>query len=78
MSFDSGVKGYIVGRAVVEQAFPIDFHGVIHAKCRLCRFLYYYKDIAICRITDERLLFPELKIGEKCPLDFDEVNKEEE
>lgn len=70
MKFDSGVKGYVFGRAIVEMSFPVDFRGVIHACCGLCR--YYGKSVGICRLTDERILYPETNVGNECPIEFNE------
>lgn len=73
--FESGVKGYMIGRCEITQGFPIDMKDSYHVACKYCRFLVSSRK---CVITDELVPFPEMHIGYNCPFSFNEINFTEE
>ena len=66
--FDSGVKSYIVGRAVVENHFPVNWKGEPDVRCELCKF--YSRAGRSCRLNQEIIEYPDKYIGSLCPLNF--------
>lgn len=72
-NFDSGVKEYIIGRAVVEVGFPVDYKGNADISCRQCQF--FRKNYSTCGLNGTVCAFPEKFVGENCPLE--RVEKEE-
>ncbi|MGN1100911.1 MAG: hypothetical protein ACI4RG_01880 [Huintestinicola sp.] len=69
-NFDSGVKGYIIGKATVQNAFPVDFRGVADVSCRQCRF--YRMSSRKCGLNEDLIPYPDKYIGPECPLEFEE------
>lgn len=69
-NFDSGVKGYIIGRANVQNGFPVDFRGVADVSCRQCRF--YRMSSRKCGLNEALIPYPDKYIGPECPLEFEE------
>lgn len=67
--FSSGVKDYIIGTAVVQNAFPVDFKGNADVSCVKCRF--YRISSRKCGLNEELIPYPERFIGPHCPFDFD-------
>ena len=66
-NFDSGVKGYVKARAVVEVAFPIDWRGSTEIACKHCQFFDRAK--MRCNITQKVVNFPDKFVGDCCPLE---------
>lgn len=66
--FDSGVASYVIGRAVVEVGFPVDFRGNPDVRCEQCKFLN--RTGRSCQLNKEIVEYPEKYIGSKCPLEF--------
>lgn len=64
--FDSGVYGYIHGRAVIDVYFPVDKHGVADISCRQCP----YRNVSSnrCALNGAVLANPEKFVGDDCPL----------
>lgn len=65
-NFDTGVQRYIRTYAVVEVAFPVDWHGREEIACKHCKF--YIKANQRCGLTQEIVNYPERYVGECCPL----------
>lgn len=65
-NFDSGVKGYIKARAVVEVSFPIDWKGNAEIACKHCQ--YYIRATQRCALNSEMVNYPEKFVGAECPL----------
>ena len=66
-NFDSGVKGYIKARAVVEVNFPIDWRDNAEIACKHCNF--FVRATQRCGLTQQIVNYPERYIGECCPLE---------
>ncbi len=78
-SFETGVSGYVTGRAVVEQYWPIDERGNAQVNCAQC---FFFRDASRrCGLTGEVSAFPNKYIGANCPMlndeDFERYIKEE-
>lgn len=71
--FDSGVDSYVIGRCVVEVAFPVDRRGKAEIACKHCNF--FSRSSQRCGITNQVINYPEHFVGTKCPLIYEE-NKE--
>lgn len=67
---DSGVKAYLIGKAIVKNGFPIDFKGKMYVSCEHCR--YYRNQSRKCGLTEELVPFPATHIGNECPFEFEE------
>lgn len=65
-NFDTGVKGYIKARAVVEVNFPIDWKDNAEIACKHCNF--FVRATQRCGLTQTIVNFPERYVGECCPL----------
>ena len=65
-NFDTGVKGYIKARAVIEVNFPIDWRDNAEIACKHCNF--YVRATQRCALTQQVVNFPERYVGECCPL----------
>lgn len=72
MGLESGVSGYVVGRAEVSTGFPIDDKGRWHIACKYCRFFNGKR----CVITNEIVPFPETHIGNECTFKFEGEEEE--
>ena len=66
--FESGVKGYIVGKCIISVNFPIDWNDKETINCSLCK--YYVPSARTCSLTKEVSEFPQKFVGSHCPLDF--------
>lgn len=66
-NFDSGVKGYVRARAVVEVAFPIDWRGSVETACKHCQFFDRAK--MRCNLNQQVVNFPDKFVGDHCPLE---------
>ncbi len=71
MSFDSGVKSYIIGRATVEVGFPVDFRGNADVTCTQCFF--FRESSKRCALTGQISEYPTKYVGSHCPLEIVEV-----
>ena len=65
-NFDTGVKGYIKARAVVEVCFPIDWKDNAEIACKHCNF--FVRATQRCGLTQQIVNFPDMYVGEYCPL----------
>lgn len=72
-NFDSGVFGYVIGRATVEVGFPVDKHGNPDISCYQCQF--FRRTYNTCGLNGEVCAFPQRFVGDHCPLE--RVEKEE-
>lgn len=70
MKFDSGVKEYIVGTAIVSVGFPVDWKGNACVSCIYCQF--YSQSSRRCQLNKEIVAFPEKYVGDFCPLEMEE------
>ena len=69
-SFETGVSGYVCGRAVVTQYWPIDERGNTNINCAQC---FYWREASRrCGITGEVSAFPNKYVGASCPMLNDE------
>lgn len=68
-NFESGVKAYIIGRAVVEVGFPVDFNGREEVNCYKCKF--FSRSTDRCRLTEEIVAYPKIYRGANCPLELE-------
>lgn len=66
-NFDSGVSGYITGKATVEVHFPVDHNGNAEIACRFCQ--YYRQNYRICGLNGEIVAYGEHFVGDSCPLE---------
>lgn len=73
-NFDSGVKGYIKARAVVEVNFPIDWKDNADIACKHCQF--YIRATQRCALNQEIVNYPEKYVGHECPLIQVEVTED--
>jgi hypothetical protein len=64
--FESGVAGYVVGKATVEVHFPIDFRGNVEIACKHCPFLS--NNERICQLNKKPVAYPHKYVGNDCPL----------
>lgn len=72
--FETGVKRYIMARAVVEVGFPVDWRDNPEIACKHCNF--FVRATQRCGLTQQIVNYPEKYIGESCPLE--EVTDENE
>lgn len=70
--FESGVKGFVHGYAVVEMFFPIDLQGKKHVNCNQCKF--FSRNNGMCQLNKEMVAFPQHYRGANCPLEITEEN----
>lgn len=75
-NFDSGVAAYIIGRAVVEIGFPVDFRGNAEIACKHCNF--YVRATQRCGLNQHIVNYPERYVGSECPLEIVEKKDIEE
>ena len=79
-SFDSGVRGYVIGEARIMNFFPIDEKGVAHINCQQCEF--FNRHSGICNLNKQVVEFPQKYVGKDCPFeltdkkDFNHIGKE--
>lgn len=66
-NFESGVKGYVKGKATVEVYFPIDWRGSVEIACKHCQF--FVKANMRCGLNQSIVNFPEKYVGDNCPLE---------
>lgn len=71
--FDSGIKGYVVGKTEIVVYFPVDWRGEAHISCYQCN--YFSRSTGRCHLTQEISEFPEKFVGGKCPLKTEEDGK---
>ena len=69
-NFQSGVKRYIEGVAVVTAYFPVDFRDNSYINCEMCEF--YSRSGRRCNLTKRVCEFPEKYVASHCPLQFDD------
>ena len=65
-NFDSGVSGYVIGRAVVEVGFPVDMRGNAEIACKHCPYLS--SNERMCQLNKEPVAYPTKFVGDRCPL----------
>lgn len=68
-NFDSGVKSYIKGRAVVEVTFPVDWKGNADVSCYQCKF--FSRNTGMCQLTKTISEYPQNYVGSNCPLEIE-------
>ena len=64
--FETGIKRYIVGRAIVENYFPVDYKDRQDISCTQCRF--YRRSSGTCALNSAVCQYPEKYVGMDCPL----------
>lgn len=74
MSFESGVKGYVAGTAMITVNFPIDMRGNAHIACVHCPYLS--SNQRVCQLNKATVDFPEKYVGVACPLEQEEEEGE--
>jgi hypothetical protein len=72
-NFESGVKTYITGYAMVEVNFPVDWKDNPNISCNQCKF--FSRNNGVCQLTKEISEYPLRYVGSNCPLILKE-NKE--
>lgn len=75
MSLDSGAKEFVTGTALVKVHFPVDWQGKEYVRCTMCQFLS--SNSRMCQLNKAPVHFPERELGPWCPLEFEEVKKDE-
>ena len=73
-NFDSGVKGYVKGVAVVEVNFPIDDKGRAEIMCKHCPYLS--SNERMCQLNKQPVAYPNKFVGDMCPLENQNVEME--
>lgn len=73
-NFDSGVKSYITGYAVVEVSFPVDWRDNPDISCKQCKF--FSRSTGRCNLTQEVSEYPDKFVGSHCPLIIKEIEKD--
>lgn len=68
--FESGVKGFVIGKATVINVFPIDFKDRADISCYQCR--YFRRSSSSCALNGEICQYPEKYVGVNCPLEIGE------
>lgn len=66
-NFENGVASYVIGRAVVEVGFPVDFKGNTEIACKHCPF--FVRATLKCGLNQRIINFPEKYVGTECPLE---------
>lgn len=72
-NFDNGVARYVIGRAVVEVGFPVDFKGNAEIACKHCNF--FVRATFRCGLNQQIVNYPEKFVGVNCPLERIEENE---
>ena len=70
-NFESGVKDYITGYAVVEVHFPVDWKDNPDISCNQCKF--FSRSSGRCYLTQEISEYPNKFVGSHCPLIIKEI-----
>ena len=70
-NFESGVKDYITGYAVVEVHFPVDWKDNPDISCNQCKF--FSRNSGRCYLTQEISEYPNKFVGSNCPLMIKEI-----
>ena len=66
MRFESGVKAYRLGVALVENPFPVDERDVAHECCEEC---FFYREASkTCGLNHKPCMSPSKFVGEWCPM----------
>lgn len=73
-NFESGVKGYITGYAVVEVSFPVDWRDNPDISCNQCKF--FSRSTGRCNLTMEVSEYPNKWVGSHCPLEIKEIEND--
>ena len=64
--FESGVKAYTFGVALVDNPFPVDDRGIPHECCEEC---FFYREASkTCALNHRPVYKPERYVGDMCPL----------
>ena len=72
-SFESGVKGYVMGYYTVSVPFPVNMKGEPDISCKQCRF--YRITSRSCALTDKIVPWGNEYVAPTCPLEpLDEKN----
>ena len=66
-NFESGVKRYIMARAVVEVGFPVDWRDNAEIACKHCTF--FVRATQRCGLTHQIVNYPDKHVGACCPLE---------
>ena len=74
MRFDTGVKSYVKGFAVLTVFFPVNDKGVADICCKQCKYYKYYTNR--CLLTDDVIAYPDHYVGQFCPLEIVENTEE--
>jgi hypothetical protein len=72
-NFESGVKDYIVGTAIIKVNFPIDMKGNADLSCRHCPYLS--SNERMCQLNKEPVAYPMKFVGDKCPFKNNEMEE---
>lgn len=72
-NFESGVKRYIIGYAVVEVGFPVDWRDNPDISCKQCKF--FSRSTGRCNLTQEVSEYPDKHVGSHCPLIIKETEE---
>lgn len=67
-NFDSGVKSYIYGKAIIHVGFPVDFKGNADISCNQCE--YYRRSYKTCGLNGKVCEYPQNYVGSHCPLEI--------
>lgn len=68
MAFESGVKRFIKGVAVIEVNFPVDWNDKEYITCTQCPYLS--SNERMCQINKRPVQFPTRNVGYECPLNL--------
>ena len=66
IGFESGVPAYVYAVGKISVYFPIDRSGKEHCCCEQCHI--FLRTSQVCPITGEKVLAPNVFVGEMCPL----------
>ena len=75
-TFDSGVKGYVLGQHLVKVGFPIDWNDNAQICCKHCQFLS--SNERVCQLNKMPVAFPNKCVGDYCPLEPVESEESED
>lgn len=73
--FDSGVSGFIKGRATIEVNFPVDWKGRADISCYQCDL--FSRSTGKCSLTGRVSEYPQKYVGSYCLLEFEENGENE-
>lgn len=68
MPFESGVKRFIKGVAVIEVNFPVDWNDKQYINCTQCQYLS--SNERMCQLNKQPVQFPTRYVGDSCPLNL--------